>query len=401
MENLNYYIKLLESSDHLFTYDFFLKLCKAKRIKSFVKEKQWSYLFKRTSFLNSFLENDLTKEDQLMLMYGEPDLGCRGSFINDMFTDVESKFINDKYEITVWATSRKQERRVIGFRGVLEDDKLIKIIENNLSNVRWHHSDYEFETSYKNNCYASIDEMIDDYTKKNLPSSILNEVLKTYENFILIRLKSINDIVSATIKDIQDERNNRRNFGIRKKETKGEFDLIWTNCFYNLRWLQRGEHTVSKRKNIIINEYFNVSSPHSFEDLEANRSEKISVKKVIPFNFSKDYSTYVAKLSSQDNGPWTFSSEKSKGKSISEFIKVLELIVKSFSSDYLKLTDDSSVDNSNVKKEVEKSLKEIEKLDEIAKSFANKIHSINRKISFLTYFIIFIISAYVIIYSYY
>ena len=128
---------------------------------------------------------------------------------------------------------------------------------------------------------------------------------------------------------------------------------------------------------------------------------QMPVKKVIPFNFSKDYSTYVAKLSSQDNGPWTFSSEKSKGKSISEFIKVLELIVKSFSSDYLKLTDDSSVDNSNVKKEVEKSLKEIEKLDEIAKSFANKIHSINRKFSFLTYFIIFIISAYVIIYSYY
>ena len=105
----------------------------------------------------------------------------------------------------------------------------------------------------------------------------------------------------------------------------------------------------------------------------------------------------MARYQINGNNSWTFSSEEAEGKSVSEFIKVLELIVKSLSSDYLKLTDDNSVDNSFIKKETEKSLKEIEKLDEIAKSFANKIHSINRKISFLTYFIIFIIVAYVII----
>ena len=399
MENLNYYTKLLGSSEHLFTYDFFLKLSKVKRMKSFVKDEDWKYLFKRKYFLDSFLENNLTNEDQLMLMYGEPELGCRGSFISDMFTDVESKFINDKYELTVWGTSRKQERRVIGFRGVFEDDKLIKIIENNLSNVRWHHSDYEFESNFKNNCYASINEMIDNHTKKNLPSSILNEILKTSEHFILRRLKSLNDIVLVTIKEIEDERDNRQNFGIRKKVTKGEIDLIWKDCYSHLRSLKVGDHSINKQKNIIVKEYFNVNSEYDW-------LRKVSVKfeyqksKGISSNFSEHYSTKVAKDATQDNGSWTFSSEKAGGKSMSEFIKVLEFIVKLLSSDYLKLTDDSSVDNSHVKKETEKSLKEIDKLDEVAKSFANKIHSIQRKIGVLTFFSIFIFAIYFIIMIY-
>ena len=105
----------------------------------------------------------------------------------------------------------------------------------------------------------------------------------------------------------------------------------------------------------------------------------------------------MARYQINGNNSWTFSSEEAEGKSVSEFIKVLELIVKSLSSDYLKLTDDSSVDNSHVKKEVAKSLKEIEKLDEVAKSFTNKIRSIQLKIGVLTFFSIFIISAYVII----
>jgi len=105
----------------------------------------------------------------------------------------------------------------------------------------------------------------------------------------------------------------------------------------------------------------------------------------------------VARYQINGNNSWTFSSEEAEGKSVSEFIKVLELIVKSLSSDYLKLTDDNSVDNSFIKKETEKSLKEIEKLDEVAKSFTNKIRSIQLKIGVLTFFSIFIISAYVII----
>ena len=105
----------------------------------------------------------------------------------------------------------------------------------------------------------------------------------------------------------------------------------------------------------------------------------------------------MARYQINGNNSWTFSSEEAEGKSVSEFIKVLELIVKSLSSDYLKLTDDNSVDNSFIKKETEKSLKEIEKLDEVAKSFTNKIRSIQRKIGVLTFFSIFIISAYVII----
>ena len=105
----------------------------------------------------------------------------------------------------------------------------------------------------------------------------------------------------------------------------------------------------------------------------------------------------MARYQINGNNSWTFSSEEAEGKSVSEFIKVLELIVKSLSSDYLKLTDDNSVDNSFIKKETEKSLKEIEKLDEVAKSFTNKIRSIQLKIGVLTFFSIFIISAYVII----
>lgn len=105
----------------------------------------------------------------------------------------------------------------------------------------------------------------------------------------------------------------------------------------------------------------------------------------------------MARYQINGNNSWTFSSEEAEGKSMSEFIKLLELIVKSLSSDYLKLTDDNSVDNSFIKKETEKSLKEIEKLDEVAKSFTNKIRSIQRKIGVLTFFRIFIISAYVII----
>ena len=108
----------------------------------------------------------------------------------------------------------------------------------------------------------------------------------------------------------------------------------------------------------------------------------------------------MARYQINGNNSWTFSSEEAEGKSVSEFIKVLELIVKSLSSDYLKLTDDNSVDNSFIKKETEKSLKEIEKLDEVAKSFTNKIRSIQRKIGVLTFFSIFIFAIYFIIMIY-
>ncbi len=367
MSLTKFYSQLLNSSEKFFTIDFVKSLSKNPNVNpSFFAKDQYKWLLKRELFFNAFLLNDLTHEEEMLIINPSGiDLGVRAKFVEDCFNEVETKYNEKSFELTVWGTSLTQERKVISFKGKFENDKLVKIIDNKLDSTRRYLSNDNSKEIEKSITYSCFSEMVNELIIHNL-SGVISEVKQ--KEYLKIREKALKDILGDLRKELNKEPSNYSNgprVGLLKNTSKNKKELLWKEGDF--------ERFVRDRKNnLILKDYFLIP-----EDWERHlpKSKVIELKKIFPFSLELSNAlketfnfTYLEKIGSRS------ISEKAFGIKILIFSQILESIISFEKETFINLDKLNNYRGISQESLFSESISEIELLKKDVELISEKIH---------------------------